>query len=57
MILTAGTGGNAVAETGKGRLHARSPAAEERLPQQARPGPMSYYGGPKSPMWRGSAEH
>ena len=48
MILAAGIS----AKAGKGRLHARSPAAEELLPQQhARLGPMRYYGGPKSPMW------
>jgi len=46
------------AKAGKGRLHGRSPAAEELLPQQhARLGPMRYYGGPKSPMWRGPVEN
>jgi hypothetical protein len=26
-------------------------------PQTARPGPMRYYGGPKSPMWRAPVEN
>ena len=26
------------------------------LERQASPGPMRYYGGPKSPMWRAAAE-
>jgi hypothetical protein len=56
-ILTAGISVSAAAKAGKGRLQARSPVAEELLPQQqARLGPMRYYGGPKSPMWRGPAE-
>ena len=25
--------------------------------EQARPGPMRYYGGPKSPMWRAPVEN
>jgi hypothetical protein len=57
-ILSAGNGGNTVAKTGKGRVHARGPASEELVPQQqTRLGPMRYYGGPKSPMWRGPAEN
>jgi hypothetical protein len=57
-ILTAGIWGDAVAKAGMGRLHARSPAAEElSTQQQARLGPMRYYGGPKSPMWRGPAKN
>jgi len=57
-ILTAGIWGDAAAKAGKGRLHARGPAAEElSTQQQARLGPMRYYGGPKSPMWRGPAEN
>jgi hypothetical protein len=61
MILTAGICGDAVAKVHKGRLHARSPIYESRAqlaPQQptpAQPGGMRYYGGPKSPMWRGPA--
>jgi hypothetical protein len=57
-ILAAGIGGDALAKAGKGRSYARSPASEEpSTPQQARLAPMRYYGGPKSPMWRGPAEN
>ena len=49
-------------------LHARSFGSESRgwesawnqepvSQQPARLGPMRYYGGPKSPMWRGPAEN
>jgi hypothetical protein len=58
-VLTAGICGEAVAKARKGRLHARSPLSESRVqpvPQQpVRLG--RYYGGPKSPMWRGPAEN
>jgi hypothetical protein len=41
--------------------HARSVAYESRAqlvtPPPARLGPMRYYGGPKSPMWRGPVEN
>jgi hypothetical protein len=77
IILTAGVCGDAVARTGKGRLHVRHLAAQNLAAQnpaaqglaaegrggeavkseQARLGPMRYYGGPKSPMWRGPAEN
>ena len=62
IILTAGIWGDAVAKTGKGRLHVRHPAvqghrAEPANSEQARLGPMRYYGGPKSPMWRGPVEN
>src|SRR5882757_3599115 len=61
-ILTAGICGDAVAKTGKGRLRAHHPAAEVRggelaTGEQTRLGPMRYYGGPKSPMWRGPTEN
>jgi hypothetical protein len=57
-ILAAGMYGDAVAKAGKGRSHARSTASEEvSTQQQARLAPMRYYGGPKSPMWRGPAEN
>jgi hypothetical protein len=58
-VLTAGLCGDAVAKVHhKGRLHARSAVYDSRAqveaqqPQSARLGPMRYYGGPKSPMWR-----
>jgi hypothetical protein len=72
IILTAGICGDAVAKTGKGRLHARHLAAQGLVAQglaaegrggepakseQARLGPMRYDGGPKSPMWRGPVEN
>jgi hypothetical protein len=60
-ILTAGIGGDAVAKGHKGRLHARGFPVENRvrvvLQQPVRLGAMRYYGGPKSPMWRGPAEN
>jgi hypothetical protein len=65
--MTAGICGDAIAKTGKGHLHVRHLAlqsyrvepvnnAQARL-VQAGPGPMRYYGGPKSPMWRGPVEN
>jgi hypothetical protein len=55
-ILIAGFCGDAVAKAHKGRLHAHRSISESRaqfvLQQPARLGPMRYYGGPKSPMWR-----
>jgi hypothetical protein len=60
-ILTAGIGGDAVAKVHKRHLHPHGPLYESRaqlVPQQpARLGAMRYYGGPKSPMWRGPAEN
>jgi hypothetical protein len=57
-ILIAGICGDALAKTDKVRPHTRSPATEMvSTQQQARLGPMRYYGGPKSPMWRGPAEN
>jgi len=60
-ILTVGIHGDAVAKHGKRRLHARSSISESHAQfvsqQPARPGPMRYYGGPKSPMSRGPAEN
>jgi hypothetical protein len=53
-ILTVGLCGEAFARHHKGHLHARSSISESRAqlaPEQpARPGPLRYYGGPKSPM-------
>jgi len=59
--------GDAIAKTGQRHLHVRHPAlqsyrvepvnnAQARL-VQAGPGAMRYYGGPKSPMWRGPVEN
>jgi hypothetical protein len=62
-ILTVGFCGDAFAKVHKGHrhAHARSVAYESRAQlvtqQPARLGPMRYYGGPKSPMWRGPAEN
>jgi hypothetical protein len=61
-VLTVGLCGDAVAKVHhKGRLHARSAVYESHAqlvsPAPARLGPMRYYGGPKSPMWRGPAEN
>jgi hypothetical protein len=59
-MLTAGPGSDALAKAHKGRLHARSAVYESQAQLVAQPathlGPMRYYGGPKSPMWRGPAE-
>jgi hypothetical protein len=60
-VLTAGISGDANAKAHKRHLHARHFLSESRaqpVPQQpARLGAMRYYGGPKSPMWRGPAEN
>jgi hypothetical protein len=60
-ILIVGICGDALAKHRKGRLHARSVAYESRAQlvsqQPVRLGPMRYYGGPKSPMWRGPIEN
>jgi hypothetical protein len=60
-ILTAGFCGDAIAKAHKGRLHARSPIYESHAQLVSQPparlGPMRYYGGPKSPMWRGPVEN
>jgi hypothetical protein len=54
--MTAGICGDAIAKVHKGRLHARSVTSESRVQlvsqDPVRLGPMRYYGGPKSPMWR-----
>jgi hypothetical protein len=55
-IMVVGICGDAVAKAHKGHLHARSHTFErctQLVWQQPAPlGPMRYYGGPKSPMWR-----
>jgi hypothetical protein len=59
-ILTASLGGAAVAKVHKSRVHARGAVHESHAEMVSQPathlGPMRYYGGPKSPMWRGPAE-
>lgn len=58
MLVTA-TGGAAQAKHGHRhwRAHHHAPAVSMLLVTQEpnRLGPMRYYGGPKSPMWRGAA--
>jgi hypothetical protein len=63
-ILVVGICGEAVARTHRTHvrhLQARSVMLESRaqlVPQPpAQTGAMRYYGGPKSPMWRGPAEN
>jgi hypothetical protein len=62
-ILTVWMGGDAFARIHKRhwRAHARGMAyaslAQLVSQQPVRLGPMRYYGGPKSPMWRGPVEN
>jgi hypothetical protein len=62
-ILAFGICGDALAKVHKKhwRLHARSIAYQSRAQlvtqEPVRLGAMRYYGGPKSPMWRGPAEN
>jgi hypothetical protein len=62
-FLTVGIGGDAFAKVHKRHWHAhtRSVAYASRVQfvtqQPVRLGPMRYYGGPKSPMWRGPVEN
>jgi hypothetical protein len=61
-IVSAGFSGNAVARTHKGHWQVHKAAVyESRAPvapqQPAGLVPMRYYGGPKSPMWRGPIEN
>jgi hypothetical protein len=55
-ILTVAICGDAAA---KAHRHAHRAVLESHAqlvsPQPTQPGPMRYYGGPKSPMWRGPA--
>jgi hypothetical protein len=57
-IVTAGFSGNALAAH-KGHRHVHSAVYQSQAqlvsPQPTQLGPMRYYGGPKSPMWRGPA--
>jgi hypothetical protein len=58
-ILSAALSSSAVAKTHKGHRHVHRSIYESRAqvaPQQpAQLAPMRYYGGPKSPMWRGTS--
>jgi hypothetical protein len=60
-VLTAGISGDAIAKVHKRHLHAHHFLFESRAqpvsPQPVRLGAMRYYGGPKSPMWRGPVEN
>ena len=73
VMMTAGLYSDALARHRKKRLHVRSHTLESRErvadkkpwfveqrfveQQPLRLGPMRYYGGPKSPMWRAPAEN
>jgi hypothetical protein len=60
-VLTAGICFDAVAKTHRRSIHADGVVSESlaqlAFQQPSRLGPMRYYGGPKSPMWRGPAEN
>jgi hypothetical protein len=60
-MLMAGSCGDAFAKVRGAHLHARGLSFESRAQlgsqQPVRLGPMRYYGGPKSPMWRGPVEN
>jgi hypothetical protein len=62
VLLMVGIGGHAMAKPGKQHLHAvqfpsyvhqDTAAKTQPLAWPQRLGAMRYYGGPKSPMWRG----
>jgi hypothetical protein len=59
-VLTAGLFGEASAGVHKRRVQVRSAVYESHAQLVTQPsthlGAMRYYGGPKSPMWRGPAE-
>jgi hypothetical protein len=61
IVLAIGICGDAAATTHKRHWHAHSSSYESRAQlvsqQPTRLGPMRYYGGPKSPMWRGPVEN
>ena len=60
-LLIVGLCGDSAGKTVKGHLHARSVTPEGNMqPVSQHPvqlGGARYYGGPKSPMWRGPAEN
>jgi hypothetical protein len=59
ITLSAGVCGDAVAKTHKRHLHTARSFSESHAQlvsqQPAKLPPMRYYGGPKSPMWRGTS--
>jgi hypothetical protein len=68
VLLMVGIASDAMAEPGKQHLHARhflshvhqgaaAKTPSSTWPQAVRLGALRYYGGPKSPMWRGSVEN
>jgi hypothetical protein len=58
MLLTGGTRDGVAAETETRQvLHVRSLSSVVSAQQPARLGPIRYYGGPKSPIWRAPAEN
>jgi hypothetical protein len=64
VVLALASGGNAFARTVCHHIHrARAHSHELAQPfyaaskQSVRLGPMRYYGGPKSPMWRAPVEN
>jgi hypothetical protein len=64
VVLALASGGNAFARTAHGHVH-HAGAHGYKLakplyvasPEPTRLGPMRYYGGPKSPMWRAPIEN
>jgi hypothetical protein len=62
IVQSAGICGDAIAKPDTRHLHIHRSALKAHAEaiatgEQARPGSMRYYGGPKSPMWRSSAEN
>ncbi|SDI26387.1 MULTISPECIES: hypothetical protein [Bradyrhizobium] len=68
LLMTVGIGSEASAKAGRRHWHARGAASGSHgqmsgkrvqlgLLRPVRFGPMRYYGGPKSPMWRGPVEN
>ena len=68
VLLVVGAGGDAMAKSGKRHPHSRHVIAKVHRTavlsahdlawqQPARRGPMRYYGGPKSQMWRAPVEN
>jgi len=65
VLLVVGSCGDASAKSARRHWHARRPHSQTMLAawfpapaqQRFRLGPMRYYGGPKSPMWRAPAEN
>ena len=58
VLVVVSAGGDAMAKPGKRHLHSRHAAATVHRTAALTThdlGPMRYYGGPKSPMWRAPA--